>query len=480
MHQFFKSTFFNFELVRILSAAPFEGAEIAESLVACSQIRDGDPESWHRAWYAQAEKALQLAEEAETGPEFKDPQDHHHAQFVWDRASARRAYLRASNYFRASAYMFIDRDRYRPEPRVPRAAESAESSFGKAMGFLDGVDVTPLSIPFESGVNLPAYIYIPRPKPTLTTGAATAICPLLIHVGGADSSKEELYYVYAATGPELGYAVLTLDGPGQGSVLRRHGRQADTRLTSRPDWDHVISYVIDHVEQLATDQPEVYRLDLSRIAVAGASMGGYYALRAAADPRVGACVALDPFYDMYDFATSHMGPVFGGLLGLWMRGWVPSSVVDALVRAAMAVDFRTEWEIGLVQWLMGASSPTQALLQMRRYTFVQDDGTSFLSRVRCPVLVSSAGQSLYLKPGTDARRVYDGLSQLTLANKCVWSASKPEEGGLQAKIGAISLCAQRTFSFLNRHLGHATVGIGSEDSSATVSSHDFEHVELLR
>lgn len=394
MHQFFKSTFFNFELVRILSAAPFEGADIAECLVACSQIRDGDPESWHRAWYAQAEKALQLGEEAEA-----DPESH----------------------------------------------EAPEN---------EKVAVTT----------------------TMRDSASAEKRPLLIHLGGVDSSKEELYYVYAATGPELGYAVLTLDGPGQGSLLRQAQNSDTTRLTSRPDWEHVISYFIDYLERLAASQPEVYRLDLSRIAVAGASMGACYALRATADPRVTACVALDPFYDVFDFATAHMGPVIGGILGAWLRGWVPSSVVDTLMRTAMAVDFRTQREVGLVQWLMGASSPTQALLQMRRYTFKQEDGTSFLTRVKCPVLVSSAGQSLYLEPGTDAQRVHDGLSQVSAENKSTWFASKPEEGGLQAKIGAIGLCAQRTFSFLDKHLGYVGVVPGSGDSSTTGGTRDFEHI----
>ncbi|KAI9776751.1 MAG: hypothetical protein M1839_009395 [Geoglossum umbratile] len=443
MHQFFKSTFFNFEFVRILSAAPFGGADIAECLVACDQIRDGDPESWHRAWYTQAEKVLLLAEEASQNG---------------DRVSARRSYLRASNYFRASAYMFLDSDRRNPEPRVSRTAASVAAAFRSGMALLDGVTVLHLDIPFESGVMLPAYLYIPaHPK----CGNATAGSndqtrkpnggkPVLIHVGGADSTQEELYYVYAATGPELGYAVLTFDGPGQGTVLR--GRAADAKLHSRPDWENVIGYVIDFLEDLQQQKPET-GLDLSRIAVAGASMGGYYALRAAADPRVRACIAIDPFYDMYDFAVMHMGAVFSRVLRAWAFGWVPTTVINGLMGAVMTLDFRTSWEVGIVQWFMGARSPTKALLQMRRYSFRQADGTSFLARVKCPVLVSSAGQSLYLQPGTDAKLIYDALDQVPDENKSVWVATKPEEGGLQAKIGAISLSAQKTFEFLNRNFG---------------------------
>lgn len=463
MHQFFKSTFFNFEFIRILSAAPFGGADIAECLVACAQIRDGDPESWHRAWYTQAEKVLQLAEDAfENG----------------DRVSARRGYLRASNYFRASAYMFLDSDRRNPEPRVSRAAASVTAAFSSAMELLDGVRVLQLDIPFESGATLPACLYIPAHRKWGRTGIAISDGdqtsqsskgdrPILIHVGGADSTKEELYYVYAATGPELGYAVLTIDGPGQGMVLRRKGA---TKLLARPDWENVIAHVIDFLETFKQEQPETH-LDLTRIAVAGASMGGYYALRAAADSRVRACVAIDPFYDLYDFAVMHMGAVFSRILRAWAVGWVPTTVINGMMRAVMALDFRTAWEVGIVQWFMGARSPTQALLQMRRYSFRLADGKSFLARIKCPVLVSSAGQSLYLQPGTDAKLVYDALSQVSDENKGVWLATKPEEGGLQAKIGAISLSAQKTFEFLNKHFG-----MDRSDDSSNNTSQDYEHV----
>jgi alpha-beta hydrolase superfamily lysophospholipase len=451
MHKFFPSIFFNFEFIRILSAAPFGGAEVAECLVAASQIRDRDAESWHRAWYAQAEKALSLAEAASrTG----------------DRVSARRAYLRASNYYRASAYMFLDHPPASgyPEPRVGRAAVAVATAFKSGIALLDGVDAVVLDIPYEAGATLPGWLYNPVSSATTPTEKK----PVLIHLGGADSTQEELYYVYAATGPELGYAVLTFDGPGQGLVLR--GRSAaNARLRSRPDWENVVGHVIDHLETLAESDPEL-GLDLSRIAVAGASMGAYYALRAAADPRVKACVAVDPFYDMYDFAIGHMGP-FGSVLRAWARGWVPTTVVNGIMGAVMALDFRTYWEVGLVQWFMGCATPTQALLQMRRYSFRLKDGGSFLARVKCPVLISSAGQSLYLRPGTDAKMVHDALTEVGARDKPVWLATSPEDGGLQAKIGAISLLAQKTFEFLDGHLGVVRGSCGRSESGD-----EYEHV----
>lgn len=88
-----------------------------------------------------------------------------------------------------------------------------------------------------------------------------------------------------AAGPGLGYAVLTFDGPGQGIMLRKYG------LEMRPDWEIVTGCVIDCLTAFSEQHPEL-DLDMDCLAVSGASMGGYYALRAASDARVKACIAI--------------------------------------------------------------------------------------------------------------------------------------------------------------------------------------------
>ncbi|PWY66096.1 alpha/beta-hydrolase [Aspergillus heteromorphus CBS 117.55] len=421
MHRFFKSEFFNFEFIRILSAAPYGGAEIAECLVAASEIRNDDAESWHRAWLLQADKAKALGDEAvQSG----------------DTVSARRAYLRASNYYRASGYMFHDRPGA-PDARVLPLAQQVVDTYALALPLLDTGEAIPLTIPFETLTQthgLPAYLYLPRNR--------TTPVPVLLSLGGADSIQEELYYVYAASGPQLGYAVLTFEGPGQGIPLRRD----QTRM--RPDWEVVVGRVLDFLTAYAQHHPAA-RLDLSRVAVVGASMGGYYALRAAADPRLGACVAIDPFYDMWDFVRSHVSPA---LLDAWNAGWVPARVVNGVMAMAMAASFQARWEVGLAMWFFGVDSPTDTLRHMMKYTLARDDGTSRLDRVQCPVLVSGATQSLYLEPESDVLRVFDALAHLGDERREIWIARKPEDGGLQAKIGAIGLVVQRTFRFLDQHL----------------------------
>lgn len=80
-----------------------------------------------------------------------------------------------------------------------------------------------------------------------------------------------------------GMAVLSLDGPGQG--------EASQWSTARPDYEVAITAAIDWLE--GRDD-----LDAARIGLVGASLGGYYAPRAAAhEPRVMATVANCGPYD---------------------------------------------------------------------------------------------------------------------------------------------------------------------------------------
>lgn len=410
MHCFFQSTFFNFEFLR------FGGAEVAECLQAAA---NNDPDSWHRAWTAQAEEAAARAQEVLMASDF---------------VSTRRAFLRASNYFRASGYMFNDGPTT-PNPHVLPIAARTIDHFGQAVLLLD-TKAQSVEIPFERRL-LPGYLYLPP-----SHRRAKGKIPVLIHLGGADSIQEELYYVYAATGPDLGYAVLTFDGPGQDIILRRD------KQYMRPDWEVVVAAVLDWLSAFCAQHPEL-ELDTDRIGVAGSSMGGYYALRAAADPRVRACVSIDPFYDMWDFAVHHILPA---LINWWRAGWIPTALLNGAVELASRLSFQTRWEVDLARWFFGVKTPTDTLLEMRKYTLKRPDGSSLLKRVHCPVLVSGAAESLYLKTQADTFKVYNALDHVPESKKSVWIAKEPEDGGLQAKIGAIGLLAQRTFQFLDEQL----------------------------
>ena len=114
---------------------------------------------------------------------------------------------------------------------------------------------------------------------------AVARPPVLAFACGLDSCKEETD-AYEQPFLARGIATLVFDGPGQG--------EAEYDFAIRGDYEIAAKAVLDYLETRRD-------LDTGRIALAGISLGGYYAPRSAAfDKRVKACIALGGPYDWAD------------------------------------------------------------------------------------------------------------------------------------------------------------------------------------
>ena len=95
-----------------------------------------------------------------------------------------------------------------------------------------------------------------------------------------------------------GYAVLAVDGPGQGKTLY----DKETRAFMRPDYEKVMTAVLDY----ATSQTNI---DPERIAAIGCSFGGYLVPRGSAgESRLAALVADPGQYDMGAAMISRLPP----------------------------------------------------------------------------------------------------------------------------------------------------------------------------
>ena len=100
--------------------------------------------------------------------------------------------------------------------------------------------------------------------------------PLALLIPGTESVKEE-FPQWEEDFLTRGIATLTMDGPGQGEV--------GFELRIRHDYEQAVSALLDALGG-RTD------LDLTRVAAAGVSLGGYYAIRTAAfEPRITAVLA---------------------------------------------------------------------------------------------------------------------------------------------------------------------------------------------
>lgn len=243
------------QLLRVLGSAPYGGADIGECVATARLVDLKNPvESWYEQWQALGQRVLELAAHAE------------------DTASARAAYLRASNYLRAAGAILMG---------VPLDARLVASNAAQADAFRHGVallDNPPeiVQIPFEA-TTLPGYWFTLDDTPR----------PTLVLVGGYDSCAEEAYFFNGAAGLDRGYNVLSFDGPGQGAALLKQG------IVMRPDWENVLTPVMDWL----LTQPQV---EASKVAVVGLSLGAYLAPRAASgEHRFAACIADCGTFDMY-------------------------------------------------------------------------------------------------------------------------------------------------------------------------------------
>jgi len=221
------------------------------------------------------------------------------------------------------------------------------------------------------GGGTPGYLFAPP-------GAGPF--PTILHIGGYDSTAEELYAsVYPAL--DRGWAFVGLDGPGQGSVLY------DRRVPQRPDWEHVLPGMFD----IVAGQPEV---DARRIVLVGRSFGGLLAPRGAAGtPRLAALIVDPGQYDMAAGVAARLGP-------LWQHVDDPAAKAkfDALLETPA---LRTL--LGPRMVTNGVADPQAYFQDMRRYT-----NAGLARSIACPSFVTDNETDL-VSTG-QGRQLYDAMT----------------------------------------------------------------------
>ncbi len=180
--------------------------------------------------------------------------------------TAGEAFIRAALCYHFGRFLFQDfHDEYMS------ASQRAVDAYARGLQLLDPTGER-VEIPFEGAVMVG----------TLRRPVDLARSPLILLLPGLDSTKEEFFHwenVFLCRG----LATFSLDGPGQG--------ECGYRCSIRPDYEAAASAALDVLTR---------RLDIdpSRVGVAGVSLGGYYAARAAAfDERVKAAVTNSGPYD---------------------------------------------------------------------------------------------------------------------------------------------------------------------------------------
>lgn len=326
MKLYFDDEAFDGQLQRTVAKCDAAMANIGECLTIASQIAPGDRDSWYVAWSAFADGLASQADRAA---------QHGHA------VSAASLRLRAAEYYRQA--FFWHRDDL--DGRQLRSAYRASvDAFRKALADL------PRPGRIVEG-DTPGYLFTPR-------GAGPF--PTILHIGGYDSTAEELYAsVYPAL--DRGWAFVGLDGPGQGSVLYQR------RVPLRPDWEHVVPGMFELVAGL----PGV---DAQRIVLVGRSFAGVLAPRgAAATPRLAALIVDPGQYDMAAGLAARLGKLWQHVDDPGAKAQFDALLEIPALRALLAPRMVTH----------GAADPQAWFRDMRRYSCAE-----FAASIRCPSFVA--------------------------------------------------------------------------------------------
>ena len=266
----FQDQNFSFEFLRVLGESIHGGSDINECFATAARIQEGDYESWYQEWSRTARRIHQIAEKCLANGH---------------TVSAREAFLRASNYYRCAEF-FMHIQIGVTDPRALDIYQKSVACFRQAMELFP-FPFEQIRIPYE-GASLPGYFY-------RVDDSATPRPTLVIH-GGYDSTGEEQYYETVPDALERGYNCLVFEGPGQGGAIRLQ------HLPFRPDWENVVTPVVDY----ALTRSEI---DPQRIILIGKSLGGLLAPRAAAfEHRLAACIAVD---GVYALIPTQYGKVMG-------------------------------------------------------------------------------------------------------------------------------------------------------------------------
>lgn len=336
---------FHFELLRVLGAARYFGADIAEVLKVAQDIVPGDFESWSTEFLSLAEWALSTIDHNKTN----------------DKATLRDIYFRASSYFRSADFFLHGNP---DDARINSLWEKQTECFDKAIAnmTIPGVRHTLKG----DGFDVPIIVY--------RASLQDVRLPTLILGNGFDGSQEEMLHVNGFAALERGYNVITYEGPGQ--CLPR--RQQNKGFIA--EWEKVVTPVIDYLQTLDF-------VDAKRVGLLGHSLGGFLCARAACfEHRIAAVMCIDGVFDVFE-AFSNITPPDARVHLEQGDEQKFDSVIEGM--ASHATNLR--WAIDQLKWSFMAS-PYQAFRIVREMSL-----RGISDQIKCPVLIGDAEDDKFFK-----------------------------------------------------------------------------------
>ncbi len=250
---------------------------------------------------------------------------------------------------------------------------------------------------------------------------------MIVASPGFDGIQEEVYFTVAAAAVRRGYSVLTFEGPGQGSALRKY----DLKFT--PEWEKPVKAVLNAF--LKTHEQH------KSIVLFGSSFGGYLAPRAAAfDDRIAGVIAYDVFFDFQEVFLNRVPSTARGLMQYLLEN-KRDSAVALMVRMRSLIDPSLRWGLANLRWTMGDGEPAELYRQLAAYSL-----KDVAKRIRCHVLIFAGANDHFIP----IKQVTDFQNALVNAKSVTTFVYSEETGGDQhCQQGATLLWHEDLFDWLN-------------------------------
>ncbi len=397
MRPFFKDDGFNFQTEIALGAAYQQAADVGEVLATVERIRNGNARSWVDEWTATADR---LAAEATTNA---------------DSGRARSAawqFLRVSSYYSMASYAA---DGTADSSLFAAVWEKHRAAWDRFVDLVD-IPIERVEIPYE-GTTLPGYFFRAGPpdEPRRT----------LIYNNGSDGPVTGAWVQGIADALRRGWNAVTFDGPGQNAALIRQ------QLTFRPDWEKVITPVVDH---LAT-RPDV---QASKLALLGVSQAGYWVPRSVAFEHRIAAAVVDP--GVVDLSTAMISQVPHFLVKLLDAG--EGDKFDRDMELALRFSPATRAMMAFRMRPYGVTSPFEFFTAARAYTLTDDE----IGQITCPTLVTDPDNEQFW-PG-QSRELYDKLP----ARKDLVRFTEAEGADSHCEPAGNGIRGERVFDWLDQQV----------------------------
>ena len=395
MRPFFKDSSFNFQTEIALGATYHQAADVGEVLSTVERVRNGHAQSWVDAWSATADR---LAGEAAASADAGRPE------------SAARQFLRVSMYYSVASYAA---DGTGDSTLFGKLWEKHRAAWDR-FADLAGLPIERIEIPYE-GTALPGYFF--------RSGPADERRRTLIFNNGSDGPATAAWVQGVADALHRGWNAMTFDGPGQNAALIRQ------HLTFRPDWEKVITPVVDHL----LTRPDV---DAGKIALLGVSQAGYWVPRSVAfEHRIAAAVA-DP--GVVDVSTAMFEQIPHFLARMIDAG--EQEKFDKDMELALRVSPATRATMAFRMRPYGTTSAYEFFTAARAYALTDE----VIGQITCPVLVTDPDHEQFW-PG-QSQELYGKLP----GKKALIRFTEEEGADSHCEPAANGIRGERIFSWLDQ------------------------------